>query len=408
MKPDQFDEDTCQELRRAIENDDVERVTRLLAKAPELLHVADPDSCLHIAAWEGHLKIVELLVNLGVDINLEVELYATPLDNAACNGHLEVVQYLVNKGASLAVPCPDVNPLFSAIYGGHVDIARFLLEAGLDPHVIYRSESGRLKNALSFARQEEKPGIVELLLQTGCRLPIEGVDKPVWHPEKFHEVTAADRTHDQIISRMATVFGTVDPLSLQEIVPVHDDAHVAVNVICPNPQHPFLTLFTTGMSDRAMTVPPGQEAYQYAELVMHLPATWPHPRNGDSADAMWPLEWLRKVAYYPHLHGTWLGGPTTIISSDDPPVPLGANTQQTCLLLIADFADWSPMGLDDGRSVCFYTVVPLYTEERDFEKQHGIVPLLQRLRDRNCTTVVNVNRANVACDDAASDTHGVL
>lgn len=159
---------------------------------------------------------------------------------------------------------------------------------------------------------------------------------------------------------------------------------------------PCLTLFTTGMSDLPMLVPPGEEAYQYAELIMHLPATWPHPRNQSAGYDNWPIEWLRNVAYYPHLNDTWLGGATTIISSDEPPVPLGPNTKQTCLLLLANFGGWSPVSLDDGKSVCYYTVVPIYTEERDFEKTHGVVQLIQRLQDRGYTAMVDVNRANVA------------
>lgn len=145
-----------------------------------------------------------------------------------------------------------------------------------------------------------------------------------------------------------------------------------------------------------MTVPAGQEAYQYTELVMHLPPNWPHPRDsGASNDTFWPLEWLRNVAYYPHLNETWLGGPQTIIASDDPPVPLGPNTQLTCLLLLADFGNWSPIKLDDGKIVRFYTVSSLHTAERDFEKKHGMIPLLQRLQEHGHTTVVNVNRASV-------------
>ncbi len=60
---------------------------------------------------------------------------------------------------------------------------------------------------------------------------------------------------------MAELFGPVDPLAQQEIVPVHDKVHVAINVIRPNDRHPCLTLFTTGMSDQAMNVPEGQEEH---------------------------------------------------------------------------------------------------------------------------------------------------
>jgi hypothetical protein len=151
------------------------------------------------------------------------------------------------------------------------------------------------------------------------------------------------------------------------------------------------------MSDRPMNVPQGQEEYRHAELVMHLSADWPNFRKKKpSKDSLWPLEWLRKVAYFPHLSKTWLGGPMTIMSSDEPPVPLGPNTKQTCLFLIADFSDWSPVILAEDKKIHFYTVVPLYTEERDFEKNHGFVPLLKRLKQGGFNAIVDVERASVA------------
>jgi hypothetical protein len=398
MAYDNFDHDAWQVFREAIEEGDLATVDRLLADKPELLHLTAMGSCLHIAAAEGKLPVVERFVDLGADINQAIEIEGTPLEQAASGGHLDVVKYLVKRGASLAVPHPDFNPLYSAIYEGHTDVVRFLLSAGLDPAVVYRSESGRLSNALSFARRMGRTEIAEALTKAGCRLPVEGVDKPVWQPEGLEESAAdSNHPHERIVAHIAEKYGAADPQVLQEILPVHDEVHVKIHVVRPNDTHPFLTLFTTGMSDRPMAAPAGEEAFQYAELVMHLPPTWQHPQDpGAAADTFWPFEWMRKVAYFPHLHHASLGGQWTIISSDEPPVPLGANTKQTCLLLLADFGGLDPLELGDGKSVRFYTVVPLYTEERDFEKRRGMVALLQRLEKSGFTAVVGVNRPNVA------------
>ena len=236
------------------------------------------------------------------------------------------------------------------------------------------------------------------MLNAGCRLPIEDVDTPVWEPETNYEPTAADGARDAMIVRVAEEFGPVDPLAMQEIMPVHDEVHVAINVIRPNKRNPFMTLFTTGMSSLPMRVPAGQEEYRFAELLMHLPATWPHPRGDSIDETSWPMKWLRQLAYFPHLHETSIGAPLTIISSAEPPEPLGPNTKQSCLLLIADFADWSPVVLGDGKRIHFFTVFPIYTEERDFEREHGSVPLMERLFERGHTAVVTVNRSNVALE----------
>jgi hypothetical protein len=387
------------QILEAIRSGNLDTFSRLLGDDEALRNGPNPfGSWLHCASTKGQLQIVKYLVENGADVNLRGDTFdAGPIKSAASMGHLHVVEYLISMGARLDVSTPGRNPMFSAIYKGRTDMAKFLLDASIDPHAVYRSETGKLKNALSYAQERGEKEIADLLIKAGCRLPIEGVDKPILESEKIEEPTAEDNAHEQMITMMAAMYGPVDPLALQEIVPGHAEVHVAINVIRPNDAHPFLTLFTTGMSDRAMTVPKGQEEFQYAELIMHLPANWPHPRDkGASKNKFWPFEWLRKVAYYPHLHDTWLGGPMTIISSDDPPVPLGPNTKQTCLLLLANFANWSPIVVEGGKNVRFYTVIPIYTEERDFEITHGIVQLAQRLEQHGYTAVVSVNRANVA------------
>jgi Suppressor of fused protein (SUFU) len=131
--------------------------------------------------------------------------------------------------------------------------------------------------------------------------------------------------HEMISCVMEIVFGPVEPLSLVEVVPVHDRVRVKINMIRPTFMQNRLTLFTTGMSSVALKVPRGQEKWRYVELMMHLPPDWPLPDEISEADpSLWPIRWLREIAYYPHLNKTWLGGPSTIISSDDPPVPSGA------------------------------------------------------------------------------------
>jgi hypothetical protein len=207
--------------------------------------------------------------------------------------------------------------------------------------------------------------------------------------------TRPDKVREMISIIMETVFGPVEPLALQEIVPVHNKVHVSVHVIRPSESHPHLTLFTTGMSNAAMKVPPSGKEYRYAELIMHLPPSWPHPREHDKDPAaFWPVQWLRQIAYYPHLNGTWLGGPLTIISSDEPPVPLGPNTKHSCLLLMAEAGNFPALNVGSGKIVHVYTVNTLYTEERDYEKKHGWKKLFELLAKHGVTNTVDPKRKN--------------
>ena len=58
---------------------------------------------LHYAADNGHLSVVEYLVNQKAYINAQSSGYpsGTPLHLAACKGHLSVVEYLVNQKADI-------------------------------------------------------------------------------------------------------------------------------------------------------------------------------------------------------------------------------------------------------------------------------------------------------------------
>jgi hypothetical protein len=63
---------------------------------------------------------------------------------------------------------------------------------------------------------------------------------------------------------MAERLGPVETWTIQEVFRVHDKVQVAIHVIRPNDAHPYLTLFTAGMTDKPLKVPNGQEAYRHA------------------------------------------------------------------------------------------------------------------------------------------------
>lgn len=59
------------------------------------------NTALHEAALQGHIEIVELLIENGADVNIKsIEMFGdTPLIDASANGHLDVVKYLLKNGA---------------------------------------------------------------------------------------------------------------------------------------------------------------------------------------------------------------------------------------------------------------------------------------------------------------------
>lgn len=385
------------ELQEAIEDGDLAK----FRESFELSDLASDDydgSLLHSAATFGTLETVKFLVENGAEINRRGGTYRAPaVTYAADNGKADITRYLFEHGSVLDTSHALRNPLLRAAAGGHLDVVSYLLTTTIDPHATYRVPTGELINALVEAEQGGHKKVAELLKAHGCRRPVEGVDKPIWEPPADRMVQQAPESdqYQQIIDYMQDRFGPVDPQGQQSILSPVDGLSIVINIIRPNDEHPYLVLFTNGMSLRPMKVPPGQEAWQYAELVMHLPADWRHPRDADfDPQWLWPIRWLREMAYYPHQSETWLGLPAAIVSSADPPEPLGPNTQQTCLLLVPDFANLNPpLQRNDGGTVHFFTMVPLYTEERDYELKHGMKAFFERFIERRVPMTVDVKRA---------------
>jgi hypothetical protein len=384
------------ELQEAIEAGNMEEFCRLFE--PGDLDCDDYDgSLLHAASTFGTIEIVSFLVENGAEVNRRGGIIKCPAVTYAANeGKLDIVRYLVEAGSIFDISHALRNPLLRAAKGGHLAVVEYLLTTEIDRLACYRIPTGALINALTEAEQGGHKEIAELLKAHGCHKPVEGVDVPLWEPppERMVNQTPEFQRYQEIIRYMEQRFGPADQNGMQELLPLMEGISVTINIIRPNELHPYLVLFTNGMSDLSMKVPPGQEAWQFAELVMQLPPDWIHPRdaNGD-AKWLWPVQWLRKMAYYPHLNDTWLGRPATIVSSDDPPMPLGPNTQQSCLLMIPDFSNLDPpLQRADGKTVHFFTLVPLYTEERDYELEHGMRAFLERLVEHQVPMQVDLNR----------------
>ena len=87
---------------------------------------------LDLAAREGDLEMVELLVDNGANVN-----NYKPLQLASEKGYLEIVTYLVEHGANLNEPdivigVDGLSPLHEAVRGGHFDVVEYLVEQGAD------------------------------------------------------------------------------------------------------------------------------------------------------------------------------------------------------------------------------------------------------------------------------------
>ena len=93
-------------LVQAVEGGDVATVARLLdaGASPDTVNrdeEGDGESVLSIAAGDGNLPLVQLLLGRGADINADDFWGGNAVTSAAAGGYCDVVQYLVDRGADV-------------------------------------------------------------------------------------------------------------------------------------------------------------------------------------------------------------------------------------------------------------------------------------------------------------------
>ncbi|KAF7507147.1 hypothetical protein GJ744_010829 [Endocarpon pusillum] len=95
---------------------------------------------MHLAARDGHLEVVKLLLDRA-DVNVSSNEGWTPMHLAAQNGHLEVIKLLLNQGADVKVSNNEgCTPLYWAAYNGNLEVIKLLLDRGADATVLNDNE----------------------------------------------------------------------------------------------------------------------------------------------------------------------------------------------------------------------------------------------------------------------------
>ncbi|MBV9894768.1 MAG: ankyrin repeat domain-containing protein [Chloroflexi bacterium] len=183
----------------------------LLRAAPDVLaselHAAQ---LLHLAALNGRVAVVELLLELGVDVNapspIEALIMVTPLCAARLRRRKDVEALLLERGAvddvfsnaflgdvsalrvdlerdpSLAqisdpaVDALEITPVHHAVAGGHVEALRLLLARGVGPVL-------NPTRALRHAVARENVAMVRLLLDRGADASSIGAGRWVCHAD---------------------------------------------------------------------------------------------------------------------------------------------------------------------------------------------------------------------------------
>jgi len=121
------------------------------------IHTVTPLWC---AAVAGKLKVVEVLVRFGADVNSVSDTGSTPVRSACFMTHLDIVKLLVENGADIQKPNQNGGTcLINSVQS--VELCQFLLRHG----AYVNAQDVQNKTALHYAIQEHRFETTKLLLQ---------------------------------------------------------------------------------------------------------------------------------------------------------------------------------------------------------------------------------------------------
>ena len=172
--------------------------TALETKTKDGNHFATP---LIIAARNGHLNSVKILLRYGADIEARGTLKiendviegCTPLWAAAATGHLDVVKLLIERNADVEGRTPtNSTPLRAAAHDGYLDVVRCLVESGADVNARNSYE----RTPLDVACCRGHLSVVTYLINKGAIMDLQYNDGST----ALH--SAVEQSHLEIVSQL--------------------------------------------------------------------------------------------------------------------------------------------------------------------------------------------------------------
>lgn len=126
-------------------------------------------SALHVAAFKCLVKVLQLLLERGADINAQSSHYGNIIQAATRGGSSSVLDVILKSRISPKTSPGNLEtPLYTAIYCRQPWLARPLLISGVDPNEMSQNGSAAIHAAAEWGNEE----IVALLLEKGAEIDL--------------------------------------------------------------------------------------------------------------------------------------------------------------------------------------------------------------------------------------------
>ncbi|KAJ9189148.1 hypothetical protein P3X46_000478 [Hevea brasiliensis] len=168
-------------LFSAVQSGDLDTVKAVLERDPSLMHQTtayDRQSALHIAAANGRIEILSMLLEGSMDPDVVNRHKQTPLMLAAMHGKIACLKKLIEAGANILKfdSLHERTCLHYAAYYGHSDCLQAVLSAAQSSPVAVSWGYARFVNIrddrgaapLHLAARQRRPQCVRILLDNGA------------------------------------------------------------------------------------------------------------------------------------------------------------------------------------------------------------------------------------------------
>ncbi|KAK2541717.1 Ankrd17 [Columba guinea] len=171
-------------------------------------------SPLMLAAMNGHTAAVKLLLDMGSDINAQIETNRNTALTLACfQGRTEVVSLLLDRKANVEHRAKTgLTPLMEAASGGYAEVGRVLLDKGADVNAPPVPSSR--DTALTIAADKGHYKFCELLISRGAHIDVRNKkgNTPLW--------LAANGGHLDVVQLLVQAGADVDAADNRKITPL--------------------------------------------------------------------------------------------------------------------------------------------------------------------------------------------